>query len=290
MKAIFPVAGFGTRFLPTTKSTPKEMLPIVDKPLIQYAVEEAAVAGITDMIFITGRNKRAIEDYFDRAYELEAELSQKAETTQLEQLRAVIPDGVNFIFVRQGDAMGLGHAVLCGRPAVGDSPFAVILADELLYTVPGTPNASQQLIAAYQHTGQAVVGVGHVLGKAIERYGCVDVLETDAQGIMSLHGIVEKPTHVDAPSQYAAFGRYVFPSVMFDYLAGVKPGRGGEIQLTDAIAALIADHGAVAVNMDALRYDCGTKMGYLEANLDFALRHPELGAGFKAIVEARIAA
>jgi UTP--glucose-1-phosphate uridylyltransferase len=197
---------------------------------------------------------------------------------------------VNFIFIRQGDAMGLGHAVLCGRPAVGDSPFAVILPDELLYTVPGTPNATQQLITAYQQTGQAVVGVGHVLGKSIEQYGCIDVLSTDEHGVMTLHGIVEKPAFANAPSQFAAFGRYVFPPVMFDYLASVKPGRGGEIQLTDGIAALIADDGAVAVNMDALRYDCGTKIGFLEANLDFALRHPELGAGFKAIVESRIAA
>lgn len=290
MKTIFPVAGFGARFLPTTKSTPKEMLPVVDKPLIQYAVEEAAAAGITDMIFITGRNKRSIEDYFDRAYELESELTRREETIQLEQLRAVIPSGVNFIFIRQGDAMGLGHAVLCGRPAVGDAPFSVILVDELLYTEPGSPNATQQLIDAYEKTGRAVIGVGHVLGSSIERYGCVDVLSTNEQGLMTLRGIVEKPKRADAPSQFAAFGRYVFPSVMFDYLTDLKPGRGGEIQLTDGIAALIADHGAVAVNMDALRYDCGTKIGFLEANLDFALRHPELGVGFKAIVESRIAA
>jgi UTP--glucose-1-phosphate uridylyltransferase len=288
MKVIFPVAGFGTRFLPATKATPKEMLPVADKPLIQYAVEEAIAAGITEMIFVTGRNKRAIEDYFDRAYELEAELIAKNDKVLLEQLRATVPDGVKFIFIRQGDALGLGHAVLCGRPAVGDSPFAVILADELLYTPANKINPTQQLVNAYRVTGQAAIGVGRAEGQSIERYGCVDIARIREDGLIELRGIVEKPKLVDAPSDFGAFGRYVFPASMFDHLQRTKPGRGGEIQLTDAIASLISESGAVAVNMSAQRYDCGTKLGFLEATLDFALRHPDLGDDFRALIRSRV--
>ncbi len=289
MKVIFPVAGFGTRFLPATKATPKEMLPVVDKPLIQYAVEEAAAAGATEMIFVTGRNKRAIEDYFDRAYELESELVLKNDTQLLEQLRSTVPAGAKFIFIRQGDPLGLGHAVLCAQPAVGDHPFAVMLADELLHTAAGEPNPTAQLIAAFRATGKSVIGVGHAEGKSIERYGCVDIAHTDANGVMTLQGMVEKPKLADAPSQFGAFGRYVFDAKLFAHLAKTAPGRGGEIQLTDAIAALIADPsaGAVAVNMQAQRYDCGTKIGFLEATVDFALRHPELGNVFAQFLRER---
>jgi UTP--glucose-1-phosphate uridylyltransferase len=289
LKVIFPVAGFGTRFLPATKATPKEMLPIVDKPLIQYAVEEAAAAGATEMIFVTGRNKRAIEDYFDRAYELEAELTLKNDAQLLEQLRSTVPPGAKFIFIRQGDPLGLGHAVLCARPAVGDNPFAVILADELLDTPPNEPNPTAQLINAFRASGKSVIGVGHAEGASIERYGCVDIARTDSAGLMTLRGMVEKPKQADAPSSFGAFGRYVFAATLFDHLEQTKPGRGGEIQLTDAIAALIADPtaGAVAVNMQARRYDCGTKLGFLEATVDFALRHPELGVPFAQWLRAR---
>jgi UTP--glucose-1-phosphate uridylyltransferase len=289
MKVIFPVAGFGTRFLPATKSTPKEMLPVVDKPLIQYAVEEAAEAGITEMVFVTGRNKRAIEDYFDRAYELEAELAAKNDNDLLEQLRSIIPAGAKFIFIRQGDALGLGHAVLCARPAIGDSPFAVMLADELLYTPPGDANATTQLMDAYRATRQAAIGVGKVHGEDIERYGCISFKEFVDGGLMRLTGMVEKPRATDAPSSFGAFGRYVFPATMFAHLLNTKPGRGGEIQLTDAIASLIAAEGAVGVDVKATRYDCGTKSGFLEATIDFALRHPELGQQFSKRLREKVA-
>jgi UTP--glucose-1-phosphate uridylyltransferase len=289
MKVIFPVAGFGTRFLPATKSTPKEMLPIVDKPLIQYAVEEAAEAGITEMVFVTGRNKRAIEDYFDRAYELEAELAAKNDSVLLEELRSIVPVGAKFIFIRQGDALGLGHAVLCARPAIGDSPFAVMLADELLYTVPGEANATTQLMDAFRATRQAAIGVGKVAGKEIERYGCIRFDHSLENGLMQLTGMVEKPAASDAPSHFGAFGRYVFPESMFAHLCNTKAGRNGEIQLTDAIASLIDSEGAVGVDMKATRYDCGTKSGFLDATIDFALRHPELGHHFSQRLRAKIA-
>jgi UTP--glucose-1-phosphate uridylyltransferase len=288
MKVVFPVAGFGTRFLPATKATPKEMLPIVDKPLMQYAVDEAAAAGITEMIFITGRNKRAIEDYFDKAYELETELSAKGQARLLEQLRATVPPGVKFIFIRQGDALGLGHAVLCAQPSVGDSPFAVILADELMHTEPEQTTAIGQLVAAYQKYDLACIGVGHAPGAEIERYGAVAFSSKTPEGHMKLTGMVEKPKASEAPSEYGAFGRYVFPSRIFSRLETTKPGRGGEIQLTDAIADLIRDEGGLGIELKAQRYDCGTKIGFLEATIDFALRHPELGNGFRELLAKRV--
>jgi UTP--glucose-1-phosphate uridylyltransferase len=287
MKVVFPVAGFGTRFLPATKSTPKEMLPIVDKPLMQYAVDEAAAAGITEMIFITGRNKRAIEDYFDKAYELETELSAKGQERLLEQVRATVPPGVKFIFIRQGEALGLGHAVLCAQPSVGDSSFAVILADELMHTEPGETTAIGQLVRAHDRYSLACIGVGHAPGAEIERYGAIDFVENTVEGHMKLRGMVEKPKESEAPSHYGAFGRYVLPSRIFDQLAKTTAGRSGEIQLTDAISSLIAIEGGLGVELRAQRYDCGTKIGFLEATIDFAMRHPELGASFKALMQTR---
>ena len=296
-KAVFPVAGLGTRFLPATKAMPKEMLTVVDKPLIQYAVEEAASAGITDMIFVTGRNKRAIEDHFDRAYELENELTRAEKHDLLDELRAAVPSNINCIFLRQGDALGLGHAVLCAQPVVGNEPFAVILADELIRptaTGPGALGSTAQLCDVYARlcaTSGAVIGVNHMAGDSISRYGAIRIAETLAHqdgNAMRLSGFVEKPKPADAPSQFGAIGRYVLPASIFAHLKDIKRGAGGEIQLTDAIASLMSAEAVYAVETVGVRYDCGTKLGYLEATVKLGLEHAEFGTEFATFLKQQL--
>ncbi len=296
-KAVFPVAGLGTRFLPATKAMPKEMLTVVDKPLIQYAVEEAASAGITDMVFVTGRSKRAIEDHFDRAYELENELTRAEKHDLLDELRAAVPSNINCIFLRQGDALGLGHAVLCAQPVVGDEPFAVILADELIRptaTGPGALGSTAQLCDVHARlcaSNGAVIGVNHMPGDSISRYGAIRIAETLPHkdgNAMRLSGFVEKPKPADAPSQFGAIGRYVLPASIFAHLKDIKRGAGGEIQLTDAIASLMSAEPVYAVETVGVRYDCGTKLGYLEATVKLGLERAEFGAEFAAFLKKQL--
>ena len=281
-KAVFPVAGMGTRFLPATKASPKEMLPIVDKPLIQYAVEEAIAAGITEMIFVTGRNKRAIEDHFDKAYELEAELVARGKENILEQLRSILPSHVTCVYTRQAEALGLGHAVLCAASVVGDEPFAVILADDL---IDGNPPALKQMVAVYEEHASSVLGVENVPRANTGSYGIVDS-HTVADRIHRVTGIVEKPKPEAAPSTLAVVGRYILTPRIFRMLEQVKPGAGGEIQLTDGIAALIEYEAIFAYQFDGIRYDCGSKMGYLQATMGYALKHPEVGESFRAYLSS----
>ena len=275
-KAIFPVAGLGSRFLPVTKASPKEMLPVVDKPLIQYAVEEAAAAGITDMIFITGRNKRAIEDHFDKAYELETELALRNKAELLEAVQGATPPGINCIYIRQSEALGLGHAVLCAEPVIGNSPFAVILADDLIDArVP----VMQQMVDVAGRMGYSTIGVMDVPADATANYGIVET-EKAGEGLGRIVRIVEKPKPGTTTSTLAVIGRYVLSPRIFGHLRTMAPGAGGEIQLTDGIARLAAEEAVYAYAFDGRRYDCGSKLGYLEATVDFGLKHPETGAGF----------
>jgi UTP--glucose-1-phosphate uridylyltransferase len=282
-KAVFPVAGLGSRFLPVTKASPKEMLPIVDKPLIQYAVEEAAAAGITDMVFVTGRNKRAIEDHFDKAYEIEAELERKNKGALLDTLRSVLPEGVRCMYVRQAEPLGLGHAVLCAQPIVGNEPFAVLLADDL---IDADPPAMCRMAEIFAKTGASLLGVEEVPRSQTQSYGIVTVesMQGDTGRIRS---IVEKPRPAEAPSNLGVIGRYVLTPRIFDLLAEVTPGAGGEIQLTDAISALLAHEQVLAVRLPGKRYDCGSKLGYLQATLEYGLRHPETGEQFARYVKSR---
>jgi len=280
-KAVFPVAGMGTRFLPATKASPKEMMPIVDKPLIQYAVEEAVAAGITDMIFVTGRSKRAIEDHFDKAYELESELAHRGRTELLEFVQNMLPKNINCIYIRQPEALGLGHAVLCAYPAVGDEPFAVLLADDLL---DGDPPVMKQMVDVYDYYRSSVIGVQEVAREDTRSYGIVDSKPmTDA--LEQILRIVEKPAPEEAPSTLAVVGRYVLTPRIFHHLAQVGKGTGGEIQLTDGIAALLAEEQVLAYRYKGTRYDCGSKLGYLEATVAFGLRHPQVGKDFAAILK-----
>ena len=277
-KAVFPVAGLGTRFLPVTKASPKEMLPIVDKPLIQYAVEEAAEAGITEMIFITGRTKRAIEDHFDKAYELEVELEARGRKQTLDELRSMLPRGMNCIYMRQSEALGLGHAVLCARPVVGPEPFAVILADDF---IDGKPGAMAQMMEMYRQHGSSILGVEDVAPSETASYGIVDAVDI-APRLLQVNGIVEKPQPEDAPSNLAVVGRYLFTPRIFDHLENVQPGKGGEIQLTDGIASLMQEERVLAYRFQGKRYDCGSKLGYMKANVELAMRHPAIGQEFSA--------
>lgn len=274
-KAVFPVAGLGTRFLPATKASPKEMLPVVDKPLIQYAVEEAIAAGITELIFITGRNKRSIEDHFDKAYELETELEYKNKKKLLETVQQILPPNVSCIYIRQSEALGLGHAVLCAKPVVGEEPFAVILADDL---IDGEPGAIEQMVNVYQQTGASVLGVETVAREHTASYGIVDV--EDKNGQQHIFNIVEKPHPDVAPSTLAVVGRYILSPRIFDKLVNVSSGVGGEIQLTDGIAALLKDETVIAHPFKGVRYDCGTKLGYLKATINYGTKHPETGKEF----------
>jgi UTP--glucose-1-phosphate uridylyltransferase len=283
-KAVFPVAGFGSRFLPVTKASPKEMLPIVDKPLIQYAVEEAAEAGITDMIFITGRNKRAIEDHFDKAYELETELSAKGKHELLEAVQSVLPAGCRCIYIRQAEPLGLGHAVLCARSVVGEEPFAVLLADDLIASNPGV---TARMAKLHEALGCSLLGVEQVPREQTSSYGIVSVDDAEAD-TTPVRSIVEKPAPEDAPSTLAVVGRYVLTPGIFPLLADARPGRGGEIQLTDAIARLLASERVLAMRLPGRRFDCGSKLGYLEATVEYGLRHPETGAAFAAYLRRRL--
>jgi UTP--glucose-1-phosphate uridylyltransferase len=282
-KAVFPVAGFGSRFLPVTKASPKEMLPIVDKPLIQYAVEEAAAAGITEMIFVTGRNKRAIEDHFDKAYELETELERKGKDVLLDQVRSVLPEGVKCIYIRQPEPLGLGHAVLCAQPVVGDAPFAVILADDL---IDANPPAMARMAQAFEREGSSLLGVEDVPREQTQSYGIVTVDKMDGD-LARIHSIVEKPKPAEAPSTLGVIGRYVLTPRIFDLLAEVSPGAGGEIQLTDAISALLGHERVLAVRLPGRRFDCGSKLGYLQATIELGLRHPEIGKDFARFLKSR---
>ena len=276
-KAVFPVAGLGTRFLPATKASPKEMLPIVDKPLIQYAVEEAVAAGITDLIFITGRGKRAIEDHFDKAYELEAELSAAGKTKLLKQVRGLLPAGINCVYIRQGEALGLGHAVLCARQLVGDEPFAVILADDLIDAK--VPVLKQMTDLQAKHGG-SLVAVQNVPREDTASYGIASTKPAKGR-LARMTGIVEKPKPQEAPSTLGVVGRYVLSPRIFDLLARTQPGAGREIQLTDAIERLLREEAVHAYEFEGRRYDCGSKIGYLEATVDFALKHDEVAADFR---------
>ncbi len=276
-KAVFPVAGLGTRFLPATKASPKEMLPIVDKPLIQYAVEEAVQAGITDLIFITGRNKRSIEDHFDKAYELEAELELKNKTKMLEITRNVLPNNVNCIYIRQSEALGLGHAVLCAKSIIGNEPFAVILADELIDTKNG---ALQQMVDVYNQTGSSVLGLYEVDPSEVSSYGIVKIADKEFK-FPKIECIIEKPKVEEAPSNLAVIGRYILTPRIFTELSNTQKGVGGEIQLTDAISGLLQYEAIFAQAIDGIRYDCGSKLGYLQATVGYGLKHPETGTEFK---------
>lgn len=278
-KAVFPVAGLGSRFLPATKAQPKEMLPIVDKPLIQYAVEEAVEAGITEMIFITGRNTRAIEDHFDKAYELEAELEAAGKQQLLDMVREVIPKSVNCMYIRQPQALGLGHAVLCARPIVGDDPFAVLLADDFMQGDPGSPGVMAQMTAEFERQQCSLLGVQDVPRENTRQYGIVST-EPFAERLEKVKGIVEKPAPEKAPSTLAVVGRYILTPRVFNCLEKLGKGAGGEIQLTDGIEALMQYETVLAYRYLGRRFDCGSKLGYLQASVEIGLQHTETGAAF----------
>jgi UTP--glucose-1-phosphate uridylyltransferase len=283
-KAVFPVAGLGTRFLPVTKASPKEMLPIVDKPLIQYAVEEAAAAGITDMIFITGRNKRAIEDHFDKAYELETELALRHKDALLEQVQAATPPGINCVYIRQTEALGLGHAVLCAEPVVAGEPFAVLLADDLIDAeVP----VMKQMVDLASREAASVIGVMPVPPEATGSYGIVETEGALRDRVAPIARIVEKPKPGTTPSTLAVVGRYVLSPRIFHELRTMPPGAGGEIQLTDGIARLLGQEKVLAYEFEGRRYDCGSKLGYLEATVDYGVRHAEVGEAFTRYLKER---
>lgn len=281
-KAVFPVAGLGTRFLPATKANPKEMLPIVDKPLIQYAAEEAVDAGIDTLIFIIGRNKRAIPDHFDKAYELEAELKASGKLDQLAGVQHILPPEISCIYIRQPEALGLGHAVLCSKPIVGDEPFAVILADDLIDG--GNKSCLKQLVEVYEKEQSAVIGVQKVPLEDVENYGMVAGQNTEDR-LWRLSGLVEKPKPEDAPSNVAVVGRYILDGSIFKMLEEIQPDLGGEIQLTDAIAKQLQQESVYAYEFEGRRYDCGSKFGYLQATLEYGLKHPEVGAAFEAYLK-----
>ena len=282
-KAVFPVAGLGTRFLPATKASPKEMLPVVDKPLIQYAVEEAAAAGITEMIFVTGRGKRTIEDHFDKAYELEAELSVKGKHKQLEEVRRMLPEGVQYVYVRQSEALGLGHAVLCAKHLVGDEPFAVILADDLIDAGEGVAPVMQQMVDQFQKYKSSILGVLNVERHETSSYGIVaskPISKKANERVSRMTAIVEKPKPENAPSTLSVVGRYILTPQIFAHLEKIQTGVGKEIQLTDGIAALLKKEPVFAFEFEGTRYDCGSKLGYLKATVELGKKHPEVGAAF----------
>lgn len=281
-KAVFPVGGMGTRFLPATKASPKEMMPIVDKPLIQYVVEEAIAAGITEMIFITGRHKRSIEDHFDKSYELEAELEMRGKTETLKMLRSIVPKNITCIYIRQAEALGLGHAVLCARPAVGNKPFAVLLADDL---IDSTDPVMWQMTELYERNHCSILGVQKIALADTISYGIVKP-EPGIDGLHPITGIVEKPRPENAPSTLGVVGRYILTPKIFAHLEKTKPGTGGEIQLTDGIASLLQEERVLAYEFSGTRYDCGTKLGYLKATVALALKHPEVKEEFAAYLVA----
>ncbi|HMN74605.1 MAG TPA: UTP--glucose-1-phosphate uridylyltransferase GalU [Burkholderiaceae bacterium] len=280
-KAIFPVAGLGTRFLPATKAQPKEMLPVVDKPLIQYAVEEAYAAGVREMIFVTGRHKRPIEDHFDMTFELEIALEQAGKNELLEVVRGVKPDDMECIYVRQAQALGLGHAVLCAQRLVGNQPFAVLLADDLMV---GTPPILKQMVEQFQEWRASILAVQEVPAEQTRRYGIVAGTPVNER-MLDITRIVEKPAPEDAPSRLGVAGRYILTPGVFHEIASQPRGVGGEIQLTDGISGLLRREKVFAYRYDGKRYDCGSKEGFLKANVELALEHPELGPGFREFLE-----
>ena len=281
-KAVFPVAGLGTRFLPATKANPKEMLPVVDKPLIQYAVEEAIQSGITELIFVTGRNKRSIEDHFDKNVELEASLIASNKNFLLESIRSIIPSHVKCIYTRQSEPLGLGHAVLQAKTIINDEPFAVLLADDL--TDAHTP-VLKQLILQHQKEQSSVIAIEDIPKEKTVQYGIVDVGDSK-NNLYKINSIVEKPQPIDAPSTLGVIGRYVFNPKIFDCLEKIKPGKGGEIQLTDAIQMLLGQQAIFAYLFEGKRYDCGDKLGFIKANIEFSKKHPEIGKEFTEFLKS----
>ena len=287
-KAVFPVGGLGTRFLPATKATPKEMLPVVDKPLIQYAVEEAYAAGIREMIFITGRHKGSIGDHFDVAFELEYELERGNKSDLLKIVHGIKPDDMDCVFVRQPRPLGLGHAVLCAENVVGDEPFAVLLADDLMVGKQGGPSVLQQMVAAFEKSPGTVLAVQDVPREETRRYGVVDVHNV-VDAMAEVFGMVEKPVPEVAPSTLAVAGRYILTPAVFESIRRQSRGAGGEIQLTDGIAALIGTEKVYAYRYEGQRYDCGSKAGFLEATIDLALANPELSDAVRAHMRKALA-
>lgn len=283
-KAIFPVAGLGTRFLPATKANPKEMMPIVDKPLIQYAVEEAVAAGITELIFVTSSSKRAIEDHFDSNFELEVTLQERGKKELLDIVKGILPEGVSCAYIRQKSPQGLGHAVWCAKQLVMNEPFAVLLADDLIDG--GERSCLKQMVDKFAENPTSIVAVQKIPTSETHKYGVVDVTNADAP-YAPLRGIVEKPKSADAPSNLAVVGRYILTPRIFALLEKTSTGSGGEIQLTDAIAKLLREEAVHAYRFHGKRYDCGTKLGYLEATIAYALKHPELADDFKNFLEQR---
>lgn len=280
-KAIFPVAGLGTRFLPATKASPKEMLPIVDKPLIQYAVEEAIAAGITELIFVTSSSKRAIEDHFDSNYELEAKLAEAGKNDLLQIVKNILPKGVSCIYLRQPDTLGLGHAILCAQPLIDNEAFAILLADDL---IDSSVSCLKQMLAVYQAKKNSVIAVQAINPQASNQYGIIGY-KTKENRLSQIESIIEKPSVKEAPSNLAVVGRYILTPTIFPYLEKIQPGKGGEIQLTDAIAHLLSDEPMHAWEFEGTRYDCGSKLGYLQATLAYALKHPETKKEFRHFLE-----
>lgn len=272
-KAVFPVAGLGTRFLPATKSIPKEMLPIVDKPLIQYAVEEALEAGIDTLVFVTSRKKHAISDHFDTAFELETRLAEDGKKDLLDKITGIVPEGVSRVHVTQPEALGLGHAILCAEAVVGDEPFAILLADDMIRN--DGPGALAQMVGVYESSGASVIGVEEIPAEMTRSYGVVGV-ESNERGQKRIHTMVEKPEPEDAPSRLGVVGRYILDSSVFTSLRGIPAGAGGEIQLTDGIAAMLNSHPVLALPFDGERYDCGSRHGFIRATIDYALEHDGL--------------
>jgi UTP--glucose-1-phosphate uridylyltransferase len=283
-KAVFPVAGLGTRFLPATKAQPKEMLPVVDKPLIQYAVEEAYAAGVREMIFVTGRHKRSIEDHFDLTWELEMALEQAGKRELLDVVRRVKPDDMDCVYVRQAQALGLGHAVMCAHHLVNGEPFAVLLADDLMI---GEVPVLAQMVQQYEKRGSSILAVREVPADQTRRYGIVDGEAVD-EATVDVRRIVEKPAPEVAPSRLGVAGRYILTPAIFDELARGERGVGGEIQLTDGIAALLKREKVYAYRYEGTRYDCGSREGFLEANVELALAHPELGPAFREYLTRQV--
>jgi UTP--glucose-1-phosphate uridylyltransferase len=281
-KALFPVAGLGTRFLPATKANPKEMMPIVDKPLIQYAVEEAVAAGITELIFVTSSSKRAIEDHFDSNYELESSLLERGKHELLEIVRGILPEGVSCAYIRQKSPQGLGHAVLCARQLITNEPFAVLLADDLIDG--GTKSCLRQMVDVFETSQASVIAVEKIAPSETIKYGVVDIGGSNDQ-VANIQAIVEKPRPENAPSNLGVVGRYILTPRIFALLATTTQGSGGEIQLTDAIAKLLKEEPVQALQFTGKRYDCGSKLGYLEATIAYALKHPELADDFKLCLQ-----
>lgn len=275
-KAIFPVAGLGSRFLPATKANPKEMLPIVDKPLIQYAVEEAIAAGITDLIFVTSSSKRAIEDHFDSNYELEHKLKEAGKYDLLKIVQNILPKHVNAVYVRQAEALGLGHAILCAKNVINNEPFAVLLADDL---IDANPCCLTQLINVYNKTRGNVLAVQEIAKECSQQYGIVDIKKENE--LYKIKSIIEKPSPKDAPSNFAVIGRYILSAKIFPILENTARGAGNEIQLTDAIYQLLKNENAYAVAFTGVRYDCGSKLGFVQATVNYALQHQECAKDFR---------